>query len=252
LTFPAVSFLTFLSPLAYLSLLKTVPSSSSPLQSTSKLPILDIPLAYLRERLSTHPRPKGVTIATLAISQPPKHDRLPSIEIDDNGTGRPTFVLAQPESNRTFPQLPAPPQNTPLSDESYTWTLDFTTSGKYPGVVMSQSRMRMIECILDPSAMGMDDVGMMGFGGGQGLRSWVDLLVRIPASLGTYANNDRVDDTAQSYKIRLALSTVIRVVFCFICESIVRVLHILITHLLSNAGFSIIRSSAPSATPDHT
>lgn len=45
---------------------------------------------------------------------------------------------------------------------------------------MSQSRMREIECVLDPSSVGgMDSVEMMGFGGGQGLRSWVDLLVKI-------------------------------------------------------------------------
>jgi hypothetical protein len=134
-----------------------------------------------------------MTIATLTISQhqSPKQGPLPSIEIDGDGTGRPTFHLAQPEINHIFPQLPASLQNTPSSGESVTWNLDFTSSGQYPGVVMSQSRMRAIECVLDPEGMsGMGDVGMMGFGGGQGLRSWVDLLVRTSFSVVFVGNDD--------------------------------------------------------------
>jgi hypothetical protein len=181
---PSLSFLTYLSPLAYLSILKTAPPSP-PLQLSDNLPKFDIPLTHLREHLSTHPRHKGVTIATLTLSQfqLPKQNQLPSIQVDGDIIARPTFPFAQPESYHIFPQLPASPQNTPSSDESCSWILDFTSSGQYPGVVMSQSRIHAIESILDASGVGeMDDVGMMGFGGGQGLRNWVDLLVRISTS----------------------------------------------------------------------
>jgi len=59
----------------------------------------------------------------------------------------------------------------------HTWILDFTDSGKYPGVVMSQSRMRGIELIVNPlgGMVGLNSVGILSFGTG----SWVDLLVRV-------------------------------------------------------------------------
>jgi hypothetical protein len=184
---PALSFLTYLSPLAYLSILRTSSSPSSPLPSGSQLPKIDVPLMHLRERLSAHPRLKGTTVATLTLAQcqPPRRDLPPLIKVDDDATARPTLPLAQPMISHTFPQLPVRPQDAAFSSEYFTWILDFTSAGQYPGVVMSQSRMREIECVLDPSsADGMGDVGMMGFGGGQGLRSWVDLLVRINTSRG--------------------------------------------------------------------
>ncbi len=193
LTSPALSFLTYLSPLAYLSILKTVLSPSPPLESSNNLPKLDIPLTHLRERLSTHPRPKGVTIATLIVSQLQlsKQNSLPSIQVDSDGFDQLTLPLAQPESNHTFPRLPTPPQHTPPAGESFLWILDFTSSGNFHGVVMSQSRMRAIEYVLNPSgAGGMDDVAMMGFGGGQGHRNWVDLLVRISTLFGVFQNCD--------------------------------------------------------------
>jgi len=70
--------------------------------------------------------------------------------------------------------------NGPDAGEStgqHKWILDFTENGKYPGVVMSQSRMREIELVVNPfSSMNhMNTVGMMSFGAG----SWVGLLVRF-------------------------------------------------------------------------
>jgi hypothetical protein len=58
----------------------------------------------------------------------------------------------------------------------YVWMLDFTDGGKNPGVVMSQSRMRDIELVVNPlgGIDGLNSVGMISFGTG----SWVDLLVR--------------------------------------------------------------------------
>jgi hypothetical protein len=119
------------------------------------------------------------------------------MQVDDDGTGRPTFALAQPESEYTFLQLPtttpkaatatatAEPSSsfssTLSSDETlYTWTLDFTSSsGRHRGVVMSQSRMREIESVLDPShaPSAMDDsLAMMEFGNGNGLGVRVGLI----------------------------------------------------------------------------
>ncbi len=59
--------------------------------------------------------------------------------------------------------------------QQFSWALDFTAGGKYAGVVVSQSRMREIELVVNPFS-GMDqmgDVPMMAFGTG----SWIDLLV---------------------------------------------------------------------------
>lgn len=164
-----------MSPLAYLSILRTGPSLSVPSPSHSHLPKLDVPLVHLRNRLSTHPRPKGVTIATLTLS-PSRSHILPSIEVDGRGPGRPLFPLAQPEIDHTFPHLPFPSQSTSSLDDSYAWVLDFTSSGQYPGVVISQSKSREIECVLDPSSTDTG-VGLMGFGNGQESRNWVDMLV---------------------------------------------------------------------------
>ena len=153
-----------------------------PLLPNSHLPKLDVPLVHLRGCLSAHPFPKGATIATLTLAKYPTPEQglPPSIEVDDDGTRRPAFPLAEPESNHILPQLSVPSQDALSADDHFTWVLDFTSSGQCSGIVMSQSRMREIECVLDPSSVGgMDSVEMMGFGGGQGLRSWVDLLVKI-------------------------------------------------------------------------
>ena len=76
--------------------------------------------------------------------------------------------------------FPAAREVQALQVQQFTWILDFTEGGKYPGVVMSQSRMREIEFVINPfnDMGGMDNVPMMSsFGAG----SWVDLLVRIHA-----------------------------------------------------------------------
>ena len=63
------------------------------------------------------------------------------------------------------------------------WLLDFTAGGKYPGVVVSQSRMREIELVVNPfgGIDNMGDVPMMSFGTG----SWIDLLVSCHLCPGT-------------------------------------------------------------------
>lgn len=189
LTSPSISFLLYLSPLSYLTLLRTPTSSSPPPpQSNDGLPKFDVSLTHIRDQLSAHPRPKGATVATLSLVSTSGTNTnagsVQKIEVDGATPSRPQFTLAQPEIEHTFPQLPATgPETT-----SYAWFLDFTSSGKYPGVLMSQSKMREVECVLDTASSGMDDldgVGMMGFGSGLHRRNWVDMLVRS-RSIGIY------------------------------------------------------------------
>src|ERR1700733_332252 len=68
LTSPALSFLVYLSPVAYLSILRTAPSTSQ-LPSDSHFPKLDIPTVHIRKCLSAHPRLKGATIGTLTLTR---------------------------------------------------------------------------------------------------------------------------------------------------------------------------------------
>lgn len=175
LTSPSITFLVHLSPLAYLSILRTAPSISPP--SPSHLPKLDIPLVHIREHLCAHPQPAGVTTATLILEPSPYTERIAAyMEVNNGESEWPTFPLCQPEAQPTFPRILLPPQNSPPPpDEIFSWILDFTSSGKYPGVVMSQSRIREVESImipLDPRPVNVFDMDASG------RRSWVDLLVR--------------------------------------------------------------------------
>lgn len=64
-----------------------------------------------------------------------------------------------------------------VQSSTYKWMLDFTDGGKHPGIIMSQTRMRAIEAVVDPlSVSGMDHMAgihLMSYGTG----SWIDLLV---------------------------------------------------------------------------
>lgn len=172
---PAITFLTYLSPLAYLSLLRASANSGTLQEHKSNLPDFDISISALRSYLSSHPRPRGVTTATLLLT-PIDHPQSAHDSMSMPGLAtRPTFSLVADGAaiNHTFPQL-----TNLLSDPStgqYAWMLDFTQGGKYRGVVMSQSRMRDIELVVNPlgDIDHMHSVGMMSFGTG----SWVDLLV---------------------------------------------------------------------------
>jgi hypothetical protein len=85
---------------------------------------------------------------------------------------RPTFPLVPSgsELEHVFPQTAEL-----TSDAQHVWILDFTHGGQFPGVVVSQSRLREMELVVNPLS-GMDSMstGMMSFGTG----SWVALLVR--------------------------------------------------------------------------
>jgi hypothetical protein len=148
---PSTSFLTHLSPQAYLSLLR---ASTSP--EAQEIPI-DIPLSTLRTFLTAHPSPEGVTLATLSLAHFPSssshafsHSHPPS--------SRPTFPTSIPIPEHPF--LPIPDNTPNTNTNTLTWTLAFE-----PGVVLSQGRMREIE------GLGVEmQVGRWA-------ESWVDLLV---------------------------------------------------------------------------
>lgn len=172
LTTPSISFLTYLSPLAYLKLLRTAPTSPT---EAAHLPKLDVPFQHFRKYLTSHPRPQGVTAATLYLSPtaPPAYhaDSMSMSALDTRSSS--TLVPSAADMEHVFP---AAREAQGPQGQQFTWLLDFTESGKYPGVVMSQSRMHEIELAVNPfGAMDhLPSVQMLPFGSG----SWVDLLVR--------------------------------------------------------------------------
>ena len=88
---------------------------------------------------------------------------------------RPTFILH--EAGAKVDAVFSLPLDAPGAVAGYRWFLDFTDGGKCAGVVMSQSRMREIETIVNPLGTGfspVDTMPILDFPGG----SWVDLLVR--------------------------------------------------------------------------
>lgn len=163
---PSITFLVYVSPHVYLLLKKSSPSVLVP---ESTLPQLDIPFDQLRSYLSTHR--KGSTMATLLLS-PLSHSQLfPASLSMPSLISRPTFPLVPSgsELEHVFPQTAEL-----TNDALHVWVLDFTEGGQHPGVVVSQSRMREIELVVNPLS-GMDAMNpvMMSFGTG----SWVALLL---------------------------------------------------------------------------
>ena len=179
LTIPSISFLTYLSPLAYLSLLR----HSKGQEIDDSFPPLDLTLAQLRSSLTSFN--KGVTIATLSLEKLSEAHLYPPSMSMPNVTARPNFPLipAASELDHNFPQfgdnfgVSIVPQDSNAFPGPYTWVLDFTESGKRPGVVTSQSRMKEIELVVNPLG-GIDNLNgvleMLSFG----TVSWIDLLVR--------------------------------------------------------------------------
>ena len=179
LTIPSTSFLTYLSPLAYLSLLRT--SKGQEIDDNS-LP-LDLTPLQLRSYLTS--MNKGVTVATLSLEKLSEAHLYPSSMSMPNVTARPSFPLvpAASELDHNFPQfgdnfsVTIDPHDSNAFPGPYTWVLDFTESGKRPGVVTSQSRMKEIELVVNPLG-GIDNLNgvleMLSFG----TVSWIDLLVR--------------------------------------------------------------------------
>ncbi|KAF8070318.1 hypothetical protein FPV67DRAFT_1755245, partial [Lyophyllum atratum] len=179
LTSPSISFLVHLSPLAYLTLLKR-PKQPTLSQGDSNLPQLDVSFSLLRSHISSVP--PGVALATLSLMNAHAGQIFPTTMSMPTFTARPTFPLAQQGSDleHMFPQTMDISAPMVLADEAeankqYTWILDFTNGGQNPGIVMSQTRMREIELVVNPlgGVDSLNHVSLMSFGTG----SWVDLLV---------------------------------------------------------------------------
>ncbi|KAH9915799.1 uncharacterized protein BXZ73DRAFT_92575 [Epithele typhae] len=167
LTTPSISFLTYVSPLAYLKLLKSstpLPPHSEPLAAHQ--PALDVPFHHLRAVLATPPRQPGITVATLVLSPTPPpayHAEGLSLSAID---ARPLHALVG-DAERVEYVFPAAREVAALQGQPLTWILDFTDGGKAAGLVVSQGRMREIELVH------VEVNNMMGMSAG----SWVDLLL---------------------------------------------------------------------------
>ena len=171
---PSLTFLAYLSPAAYYSILRSAPQDA--MDSSSDFG-LDIPISHLRSRLLD--LQQGVTLATLALTRLSEDNLYPSAMSMNNTLQRPTFPLVEGFNlEHPLPQFAYPP--TDMEEDAspqgpFCWVLDFTNGGKRRGVVMSQSRLKEIELVVNPlgSGEGFDPSNEPSFG----LGSWVDLLV---------------------------------------------------------------------------
>jgi len=145
------------------------------------VPVFDVPLSHIRRYISSFP--KGITIATLTLSKRMETHLFPPSMSMPTLTSRPTFPLVPSgsELEHVFPRLAdVAPVTLDASSENpgrHFWMLDFTHGSRSSGVVMSQSKMREIELVINPlgSMETLNPVGMLSYGAG----SWVDLLVSI-------------------------------------------------------------------------
>ncbi|PFH52025.1 hypothetical protein AMATHDRAFT_57707 [Amanita thiersii Skay4041] len=173
---PSLSFLVYLSPAAYLSVLFQNRHSGN-LNDPSQIP-MDIDIALLRKYLMYHP--KGATIATLVLSTHSGPQLFPAAMSLPSLTPKPIFPLALKGSELEHVFLEASTMLQAPADSSspvqhYTWVLDFTAGGHQRGVIMSQSRMRDIETIVNPlgDMSTLQSIGILAYQPA----SWVSLLL---------------------------------------------------------------------------
>ncbi|KAF9649664.1 hypothetical protein BDM02DRAFT_3094462 [Thelephora ganbajun] len=171
LSSPSLHFLVFLSPLAYLALLRRSTTQSAP--TPSHLPNFDVPIEVLRAGIRSRPPPRGVTSVTLRVQDVSK----PRSDMDDTMMSDFMGPLDMDmEFEHDYPQVPT---TTALSVPTKpVWVLDFTNNGCSNGIAMGQSRMREIETIIHPFGHGgvsshMGIIGPTGFAS----PSWVDLAL---------------------------------------------------------------------------
>ena len=181
LTTPSISFLTYLSPLAYLNLLRSASSTPTTTPPANHLPLLDVPITHIRSALTQKVLPAGITLATLVLSPTPPpayhQDSMNLSAIDARPSAQLVSDAARVESRYVFPVAR---EVAALHGQQFTWILDFTGGGAHPGVVVSQARMREIELVVNPiSGMHHIEPSIVSFVGGTG--SWVDLLVSCPS-----------------------------------------------------------------------
>ena len=172
LNYSSFSFLVYLSPRAYLSMLRQ--QQQAAIVEGPELP-LNASFCQIRDFLSSYPR--GATMVTLQLMSHSGLQLFPASISMPSLTTRPTFPLCSrgAELEHVLMEAPVDAPASISSSQQYNWVLDFTLGGRLPGIVLSQSRMRDIEMILNPLG-GMDNlppVGMLSFQ----LGSWVSLLV---------------------------------------------------------------------------
>ncbi|KAF9472140.1 hypothetical protein BDN70DRAFT_503976 [Pholiota conissans] len=170
---PSISFLAYISPLVYLSLIRHGKADQTTGNNANDDLTIDVLLSDVRARLPT--LTTGVTIATLSLEKLSEAHLYPPSMSMPSVTARPTFLLAASAADldHSFPQLDGfgMEEN---SSPPFSWVLDFTAGGKRPGVIMSQSRMKFIELVVNPlGGDGSVVTDIMAFGSG----SWVDQLL---------------------------------------------------------------------------
>lgn len=170
-------------------------STSSPsTPSSPSLPKLDIPFSLIRAYAGRRPRPAGLTTVHLVLT--PSGDA--AFAGGESPVGmealavRPTFPLAPWDEQKDvyFPALAGAHKG------AHGYVLDFTDGGAAPGVVMSQSRMKEIEMVLNPFGGMESQVPIMGTTAPQ---SWVDMLVSGRGALGGADADQRMQLSPHSH-----------------------------------------------------
>ena len=203
---PAMSFLVYLSPYAYYCLRQ--PSSQNGVgvaHDADTYMKLDIPFSRLRSLLSQRKtRPEGATTATLTLTSIPK-SITPSFatldlrHFDPHGHSRPFFRLPGTSHLtslnhtlltrvRTNVNESAPVRSPESASENteQVWMLDFTDGGRSAGIILSHTRMREIQQVIDPASA----AGALGLGVTMPpmLGNWVGLLVSSSEALSPYTS----------------------------------------------------------------
>jgi hypothetical protein len=163
-----------LAPRAYLTLYRASPAIGD--STKLSLPKLDIFFPTLRTLISKPTNLPGATIAILCLA-PAGLSWTAYTSVEPSLGTRPSFSLAGDGATLDFVLPQSDTQAISSASERPIWCLDFTDGGRRRGIVMSQSRMRDIESVLNPmsavDSMAGVNIGMIGAETG----SWVDLLV---------------------------------------------------------------------------
>lgn len=140
---------------------------------SDSLPQIDVSMQHLRRHLAARPSMLGACLATLALVS--VSSSLRTSTSPDLLHSRPLFTLA-PTANTMDHILPLP-TTVGIVNPGHVWVLDFTSRGLTPGVVLSQTRMREIEGVINP----LGDLGSiqaaaasMSFGTS---RTWLDMVL---------------------------------------------------------------------------
>ncbi|KAH7913662.1 hypothetical protein BJ138DRAFT_1145454 [Hygrophoropsis aurantiaca] len=181
---PAISFLVWLSPHAYLQLLRSAPSNSP---STS--PKLDVPTSHITSFLGMNVPVDGAVVATLKL--------VPSSNAPHN--------VSSDASDHTFPSSPR-----------HAWILDFTSNSR-GGIVITQTRARALLKIIggiqsndnSPSAAGIPPFafGMPVQTPVNGGPNWLDLLLNVAGGTAEHYNAIYRSPSDSHPPLRLRLTT---------------------------------------------